>query len=106
LFIDKCSTHRLLRKLLFEIQKEHAQTHNQSKSRVVKANLNGCIQKPLLHIRLREYCGRGSRKSVRARGQGACIEIVSPSNSNVRGYAHKVSPTLLPNQDLKESNNR
>jgi hypothetical protein len=36
----------------------------------------------LLHLRLRDNCGRGGGKTARARRMGICCELASPRNAN------------------------
>ena len=64
-------------------------------------NPNGYIYQTLLHLRLRDYRGRGGRKIMITREQGVCCKIMSPSN--VGNYIHQVSPTWLPKHELSKN---
>lgn len=44
---------------------------------------NGCIYKTVRQPRLRDYCGKGGRKDVRAKGSGSCCGIVSPGGTRI-----------------------
>lgn len=52
----------------------------------------------LLQLTLREHCGRGSRKIVKARGSGSLLQ--DSVSSNIKSYIHKVSPTWPPKHEL------
>lgn len=56
------------------------ENYNQSKCEVMDPSPNVASTIQLLHLRVREHCGRGDGKSVIVRGAGVCYDSGSPTN--------------------------
>ncbi|KAM7328345.1 hypothetical protein ACRRTK_012437 [Alexandromys fortis] len=95
---DTCSLHPLTRKTLFATDEDHYRKPQPNKLQIVEPSPKDASIVEISHSRKRD------ERLQKSAEQGVCCETVS--HGNIRSYTHKISPILLPTQELSKDNSK